>query len=71
MYRAQMTDSELEVFYMEGEFKPTFNIPPLHPKHMTDTELKNELKKTTNLKSDYSKALVKEATLRFGDTNGL
>lgn len=46
MYRAQMTDTELEAFYMEGEFKPDTNVKPLHPKHMTDTELAMALKET-------------------------
>ena len=40
MYRAQMTDTELEAFQMEGEFKPQMDMPELHPSHMTDSELK-------------------------------
>ena len=39
MYRAQMTDTELEAYYMEGEFKPTTPKTPIAPKHYTDTEL--------------------------------
>ena len=49
MYRAQMTDTELEEYYMQGEFKPSFTYV-LHPKHMTDSEL-DELVKMTD--EDY------------------
>jgi hypothetical protein len=65
MYRAQMTDTELEHHYMQGEFKPRTNAAPIHPKHMTDGELLEALKLTMNLKSDFAKELTKEATLRF------
>jgi len=41
----------------------------LNPNQMTDSELKKALNQTKNLKSDYSKALVRQAELRWGNTN--
>ena len=66
MYRAQMTDTELEEYYMQGEFKPSFTYV-LHPKHMTDSEL-DELFKMADeglLSESLSTALIKEFILRL------
>jgi hypothetical protein len=43
MHRAQMTDTELEQYYMYGKLKSPTNTTPIHPKHMTDNELAEAL----------------------------
>jgi hypothetical protein len=45
MQFSQMTDTEREKHYMQGEFKPKINTFPVHPRHMTDTELEEALSK--------------------------